>query len=234
MKKIICLMLVLLSVFCCGFVYAEGITREYTYEENHLCTMSSGYEYLGYMGVLTFSADVGGEIDYAGCELKCINEEIGEYYKPFDIKLIGNAEVKNFMLKLTGRPLRADEGPYSLTPYVVSGGEKIWGEPVVFSISETCELMTNLRIVYDQIQKIEFTDKEKEILDIILPVVRDTIAAGERGVAVTKDYVKNTYPDEIAKVKSMDSKEQRDAFDKKLRGNIDEQARRYFVAMVMN
>ena len=218
MKKIICLMLVLLSVFCCGFVYAEGITREYTYEENHLCTMSSGYEYLGYMGVLTFSADVGGEIDYAGCELKCINEEIGEYYKPFDIKLVGNAEVKNFMLKLT----------------VVSGGEKIWGEPVVFSISETCELMTNLRIVYDQIQKIEFTDKEKEILDIILPVVRDTIAAGERGVAVTKDYVKNTYPDEIAKVKSMDSKEQRDAFDKKLRGNIDEQARRYFVAMVMN
>ena len=234
MKKIICFVIALYIISVSGFVYADGITSKYTYDENHECTMSNGYEYLGYMGTLTFSADVSDEIDYAGCELKCINDEIGEYYNPFDIKLVGNG-VENFILNITGRPLRADEGPYSLTPYVVvSDGKKISGDPIEFSISETCELMTNLRIVYNQIQGIEFNDKEKEILDIILPVVRETISAGESGVKVTKDYVKNTYPDEIAKVKSMDSKEQRDAFDKKLRGNIDEQARRYFVAMVMN
>lgn len=234
MKRIICIMLVLLSVFCCGFVSAEGITREYTYEESRQCTMPNGYEYLGYAGTLTFSADISGEIDYAGCEFKCVNEEIGEYYKPIDIKLTGKKGMKDFMLKLTGRPLRAGDSPYRLTPYVVSGGKKIYGESVEFSVRETCELMTNLRIVYDQIQKIEFTDREKEILDIILPVVRETIAAGEAGVEVTKDYIKTNYPDEIAKVKSMDSEEQRDSFDKKLRGNIDEQARKYFVAMVMN
>lgn len=234
MKKILSFTIALLIAFGGGFAYVDGITSEYTYEESRKCTMSGGYEYLGYSGTLTFSADIDGAIDYAGCELKCANDEIGEYYKPFDIKLAGNAAAKNFMLKITGRALRADEGPYRLTPYIVSGGKKIFGEPIEFSISETCELMTNLRIVYDQIQNIEFTDKEKEILDIILPVVEQTIAAGEAGVKVTKDYVKKTYPDEIAKVKSMDSKEQRDAFDKKLRGNIDEQARRYFVAMVMN
>lgn len=234
MKKLVCILICVAVVLGSGFVYADSITSEFTYDENYNCALNNGYEYLGFMGELTFSADVTGQIDYAGCELMCVNPEIGMYLLPFDIKLVAKDEQKNFMLRITGRPLRADDGPYRLTPYVVSDGKKITGAPVEFTVSETCELMTNMRIVYDQIQYIEFSDEEKEILDIVLPVVEEVIAAGESGVKVTKQYVKETYPDEIAKVKSMDSKEQRDAFDKKLRGNIDEQARKYFAAMLMS
>lgn len=223
MKKLI--LFVLVFVLIHTTVFAEFNNVSYTSENEYDQTMPNGYPYKGYSGLLKFSV-TDTDIEGAGFKLS-VNML---YHLPFYIPFVGDLSSGNFAMRFGGRGLI--NGNYVITPYIVKGGVRTFGSPINFTISETCVAMTNLRIAYDQIQKIEFTGKELEIMNYVLPAVEQTIKDGENGEDITKAFVQSKYSAEIkaanAIYDSMDYVTEQKPFLNKLNA-IDATARAYIL-----
>ncbi len=228
MKKVVAMVL---AVICLQItVFADIKDVSYTYDEEYLQTLSSGYRCRAYMGELKFSVDekspegVGCVVYYFGVYNEC-------YYA--DIPFVGDLSRSNFSMRLAGLGFEATD--YKIVPYYIKDGERILGEEKTFSISETCMALANLRVAYDQIQKIEFDEKEQEIINLVLPVVKKTIEAGESGeVEINKSYLAKTYPDEIAEAKKrydeMDYNTEGKDLIRKLETGIEKAAQSYVIS----
>ena len=227
MKKI--LFLILILVFINTTVSAEFNNISYTFDNEYEQTMTNGYKYLGYSGLLKFSV-TDKDIEAAGIRLS-VNML---YHLPFNIPFVGDLSSGQFSMRFGGRGLI--NGNYVLTPYIVKNGIKTYGNPINFSISESCVAMTNLRIAYDQIQYIEFEGKEQEIMNYVLPAVEQTIKDGEAGADITKEYVQAKFKNEIKAAndiyEAMDYFTEQRPFLNKLNA-IDETARAYILRIYM-
>ncbi len=170
----------------------------YTSDENHTCKMADGYEYIGYFGEFKFNASFDSKPDEIGCVLQKTTDSEGSY-DPIYLRSIYFGD--SYGIKFSGRGLSS--GKYTLKPYTRKGTSYTYGSETPFTITETCEIMTNLRIVYDKIGKIQFNKKQKDFVDLIMPAISETITAGENGTEITDTYIRNTHSEIVKDVEEM-------------------------------
>ena len=83
------------------------------------------------------------------------------------------------------------------------------------------EVVMYLRKAVTELEATRFVGKEKKIMNIVLPIMKEVIANGEYGrILITPEYVKEAYPDDIPNVRTLyDSMEpdiEKPAFEQKL------------------
>ena len=83
------------------------------------------------------------------------------------------------------------------------------------------EVAKYLRKAVTELEATRFVGKEKKIMNIVLPIMKEVIADGEYGrIVITPEYVKGAYPEDIPKVRSlydsMESDIEKPAFEQKL------------------
>ena len=74
------------------------------------------------------------------------------------------------------------------------------------------EIVDTLKSLMDQLAKIRFTDDEAKVINEIKTAVNLAIESGENGTAITKEYVKETYKENIDAAKAYKNEMGEEAF----------------------